>query len=248
MYHLLVLSLLLLLTCIGEVSSQGSNINEAMCIYADGTDTKSPTADHKPCNKTLYYEWRELQYTGFLATEPEFWRYQAQTQFQLTNGLALDFAVQKCKRRLENLIYFKSGRHGPVDPQNSWKSMCHMFCQYSDQIHYDAMCYTGCTCLTLSTQRGEDSWTKDGDWCSHNSARMLCEILGYCGVWNCRIDDFMCPRHEYNKRVIALKGYGMCARFATHLSGASMRHSLLSLPVLIVISSIAAVGSYLVAF
>ena len=99
-----------------------------------------------------------------------------------------------------------------MDPQNAWKSMCHMFCKYSDQMHFDAMCYSGCSCLQLSTQKRDDSWTRDGDWCSHNSARMLCDILGFCGNWECRIDDFMCPRHEYNRKIIPLKGYGSCVR------------------------------------
>ena len=65
------------------------------------------------CNKTLYEIWRQELYQDYLATVPEFWRYQAQAQFKLTNGLALDFAVQKCKAKLTNLIYFRSGRHGP---------------------------------------------------------------------------------------------------------------------------------------
>lgn len=221
----LLIGLLFLMCGLVTVGSQGSNIDEGMCIYADGTDAKAPDAEPKVCDKNLYLQWRNLKYTGFLATEPSFWRYQAQTQFELTNGLALDFAVQKCRAKFENLIEFKAGRHGPVDPQNAWKSMCHMFCEYSDQIHYDAMCYSGCGCMTLSTQRGDASWTKDGDWCSHNSARMLCEIIGYCGIWDCKIDDFMCPRHEYNKEVISLKGFGNCNRFATHLAAAPLRFS-----------------------
>jgi hypothetical protein len=60
-----------------------------------------------------YKDWQKLKYTGALATDPKFWRYQAQTQFVLTNGLALDFAAEKCKTLLTNLISFKSGRHGP---------------------------------------------------------------------------------------------------------------------------------------
>ena len=90
--------------------------------------------------------------------------------------------------------------------------------------------------MALSTQRGEASWVKDGDWCSHNSARMLCEIIGFCGIWECKIDDFMCPRHEYNKKVISLKGYGNCDRFATHLAAASPRFSSISVMILGVVT------------
>lgn len=232
---ILIQKLLLFSICVVFVRCQ-SNIDEGQCFYADGKDALAPDATPKICDKELYYQWRLLKYEGYLATEPSFWRYQAQSQFQLTNGLALDFAVQKCKAKLENLKDFRTGRHGPVDPQNAWKSMCHMFCQYSDQIHYDALCYSGCTCMTLSTQRNEPSWTKDGDWCSHNSARMLCETIGFCGIWECKIDDFMCPRHEYNKKVVSLKGYGNCDRFATHLAAASSGYSTISMIMLGVFS------------
>lgn len=235
MLWILIRKILLFLACFEFAYSQ-SNIDEGQCLYHDGTDALAPDATPKTCDKSLYATWRQLEYTGFLATEPSFWRYQAQTQFQLTNGLALDFAVQKCKAKLEDLKDFKAGRHGPVDPQNAWKSMCHMFCKYSDQIHYDALCYSGCTCMDVSTQRDDQTWTRDGDWCSHNSARMLCEVIGFCGIWECKIDDFMCPRHEYNKKVISLKGYGNCDRFATHLAAASSKYSTVNFIVLGILS------------
>ena len=87
----------------------GSNIDENYCVYWDPNIPLS----NQFCNVSRYSEWREIEYQGYLKTEPTFWRYQAQTQFKLTNGLALDFAVQKCKAKFTNLISFKSGRHGP---------------------------------------------------------------------------------------------------------------------------------------
>jgi hypothetical protein len=90
--------------------------------------------------------------------------------------------------------------------------MCNDVCVQNDQMHFDAMCYSGCNCLELSTQRTDPSWTHDGDWCSQNTARMLCDIIGFCGVWDCSIQDYMCPRHEYNKKIIPMKGYGSCVR------------------------------------
>ena len=112
-YFVLYFILLLLLQVhvtyvIASPSSTGSNIDESQCLYKG-----DPTAENEGCNKTLYYMWRELNYDGFLATEPSFWRYQAQTQFKLSRGLALDFAAQKCKAKLTDLVLFKSGRHGP---------------------------------------------------------------------------------------------------------------------------------------
>jgi hypothetical protein len=102
--------------------------------------------------------------------------------------------------------------HCIVDELNAWKSMCSDVCVQNDQMHYDAMCFSGCNCLELSTQRTNPTWTRDGDWCSQNTARLLCDIIGFCGVWGCSISDYMCPRHEYNMRTIPLKGYGSCLR------------------------------------
>jgi len=107
---------------------------------------------------------------------------------------------------------FKAGRSGPVNEQFSYKALCKAECLENDQMHLDAMTYSGCTCLELSTQPDDKSYHIEGDWCKHNSGKLLCDILGYCGVWNCGLDDFMCPRLEWNKKMIPYKGYGNCLR------------------------------------
>merc|ERR1712146_40564 len=79
----------------------------------------------------------------------------------------------------------------------------------------------GCTCLELSTNKTDASFRVEGDWCLHNSARLLCDLLGFCGIWGCRIDDFMCPRYEWNKKLIPLKGLGSCDR--SQYTGAQLK-------------------------
>ena len=164
------------------------------------------------CNTTLYTQWLTQTYQGVLSTDASFWRYQTQTEFVLTNKLALDLAVAACQRRFDNLGLFRSGRLGPINVQDSYKIMCKTDCTESDNIHEEVMQLTGCSCLDLSTPASDPSFHKLGDWCEHNSARMLCNSLGYCGIWQCSLGDFMCPRYEWNKKYIPLKGYGSCIR------------------------------------
>jgi len=172
-----------------------------------------------PCNTTCYDEWRLQRYQGILAADPTFWIYQQQTWFELSKGLALDLAATKCSRQFHNLIRFTAGRNGPVDPQNAYKSMCSRVCLESDAMHVEALEYSGCSCLELSTQKDEPSWTRDGDWCNFNTGRLVCDILGFCGLWDCSVDDFMCPRTEYNRRTVPYKGYGDCISAAGRGSG-----------------------------
>ena len=110
------------------------------------------------CNLTMYkYDWRLQPYQvfflkfwermhclfsivtsfwqGYLANDPLFWRYQTQTFFVLTQGLALDLAVSKCKEQFENMIRFRAGRTGPVDVQHGYKAMCSKYCMESDLLH-----------------------------------------------------------------------------------------------------------------
>lgn len=163
-----------------------------------------------PCNMTKYKNWKNEKYTGILSTDSTFWRYQSQQEFVLTNGLALELATPSCKNRFQLLFDFKAGRSGPVNIQSGYDVMCSEDCLESDELHIGGMCISGCTCLELSTSVNEGSFRVEGDWCLENTARQLCTMTGYCGIWNCRIDDFMCPRYEFNKRTIDLRGPGHC--------------------------------------
>lgn len=164
------------------------------------------------CNTTAFNDWKQLTYKGPLKTDSSFWRYQTQTFFVLNNGLALDLAVSACSRLFDNLMTFKAGRMGPVDIQTAYKQMCNSLCLESDSLHQQALEYTQCSCLELSPQLDDASYTKEGMVCLQNSARLLCDKIGFCGIWNCRLDDFMCPRYEWNKKLIPYKGPGTCIR------------------------------------
>jgi len=155
---------------------------------------------------------------------PSFWMYQTQTVFVLTNGMALELAVAACTKKLKLLSQFRSGRTGPVPIQSVYKTMCTPECLQSDAIHEDALAFTGnCGCDVLSTQPitntsdpnfVSQAYHVPNDWCMQNSARLLCSILGFCGVWKCRVSDFMCARLEWNKKHIPLKGLGSCVKHA----------------------------------
>jgi len=74
-----------------------------------------------------------------------------------------------------------------------------------------AMEATGCDCLELSTPPTSIHYHIEGDFCHGNSGRILCRTLERCGIWNCRLGDFMCPRHEYNFVVVPYGGKGDCS-------------------------------------
>lgn len=191
------------------------------------------------CNITKYrVDWSDTDYDGSLRYDPEFWRYQTQHQFKLSNGLALQLAYGLCKAHMDSLIEWKAGRHGPVDDITTHDVMCSKFCLENDIIHQNAMDYSDCSCLELSSQPSDSAYVIAGDWCYHNSGRMQCEILGFCGFWECRIDDFMCPRYEYNKRTIPYAGQGNCKNPASRLDQ----------PNFILSSLFAAVAIYYVGF
>jgi hypothetical protein len=142
-------------------------------------------------------------------------RYQSQS-YILTQGLALQVAVNRCKgkcveeafaarklmlrvlRFLALLSYIAGRNTGPIRDWWIYDVMCSDECLETDTLHQDAMTASDCTCLELSTQTDDDSYHIEGDFCSENSARLMCTFLGHCGDWDCRISDFMCPRYAYN--------------------------------------------------
>lgn len=193
------------------------------------------------CNKTAYDEWSNQLYEGNLLNDAKFWIYQTQSQIHLTNGLALELSYYGCKRLFKSLILYKSGRMGPVTIQDAYKIMCRPYCLHSDTLHMDALTVSGCSCVELSKNYNKEledekkriieekklrnevvnteltpheklSEHSIYNWCNHNTARLLCNIIGYCGIWDCEMSDFMCPRYEWNKKTIKYKGKGHCIR------------------------------------
>jgi len=171
------------------------------------------------CDKTKSYNnWKDSLYQGPLQFDATFWRYQAQTFFKLTNFLALELAITSCTREFDSLKYYQAGRMGPVYIQDGYNIMCREECLEVDRLILEVLELTGCSCLELSTQPEDPAYHIKGDLCLRNTARVLCDKIGYCGIWNCRIDDFMCPRYEWNKKVIPFKGAGSCISSAFRLS------------------------------
>ena len=161
------------------------------------------------CNSTLYDQWLAKTYQGILSADAKFWRYQTQKQIVLTNNLALQLVVDACQKKFDDLFIFRAGKSGPVSIQDAYKVMCHSYCMQSDVLHQAAMQASGCSCIELSTQASDPTYKYEGDWCEHNSARVLCKTLSYCGIWNCKLEDYMCPRYEWNKKYIPLKVFAI---------------------------------------
>lgn len=162
------------------------------------------------CNLTEYAIWQDELYEGILSTDSSFWRYQKQKVFKLRKSLALELAVAACQRLFYNLKRFRAGRWGPVTLQNAYDAMCSDVCVESDNMHLQAMKASGCSCIDLSTKESQSSYVVEGDWCRHNSGMMVCKELGFCGVWECDLADFHCPRLEWNRQSIPLRGPGSC--------------------------------------
>lgn len=187
--------------------------------FCDKMDTSLCPTENLPtkCNTTIYKLWKKMAYPSSsrdglnLHTDPNFWIYQTQSQVILTNELALESSYTTCLQQFRNLITFKGGRHGPLDVQHTYDVMCSKYCRESDVLHHQAMCCTGCTCLELSTQLNDTAYHIEGDYCRKNTGRLLCHLLGYCGVWNCHLEDFACPRYEYNIKYIDWRGHGSCS-------------------------------------
>lgn len=110
---------------------------------------------------------------------------------------------------MQRLKFDVAGRTGPVSAPAVWTFWCGSECSVSDEYHLRAMDWTGCSCLELSTQADSPLYRFEGDFCRENSGRLLCDILGICGVWGCALDDFMCPAHEMRRN--KLTGYGSYA-------------------------------------
>ncbi|CAM9762729.1 unnamed protein product, partial [Ascophyllum nodosum] len=115
---------------------------------------------------------------------------------ELSNGQALEVASSKCKVMMKTLRRDRAGRNGPVAGKDIYDVMCADECVLSDGMREEAISVTGCTCLQLTCDRGTPVWGDLLYFISIALCRILCEIFGQCGRWNCRIGDFMCPRYE----------------------------------------------------
>ncbi|CAB1109290.1 unnamed protein product [Ectocarpus sp. CCAP 1310/34] len=199
--------------------------------------------DALTCNVTLYDQWYDSPYSGALLEDlVDFWIFP---DAELTNGQALEVVSSTCRVMMDTLRLDRAGRNGPVQDKYIYDVMCANECTLSDSIREEAMELSSCTCLELSTQPSNPIYHTEGDWCVENSGRMLCETFGQCGVWNCRISDFMCPRYEYNKQTVPHRGKGDCSG-ATKAGGrGSRKYATTVIPPLSVAVFVAAAASRL---
>lgn len=166
------------------------------------------------CNKTAYESWYDIPYENEYIIR-QLWKYLDfekngfdKYSFSLKKGQVMELTSIRCQESIRQLRLNLAGKHGPVSDQQIYDKMCSKFCITNDKLREEAMNYSNCNCLELSTQPEELSFHIEGDWCHMNTGRILCHELERCGVWNCNLVDFHCPRREYNTHFVPLKGYG----------------------------------------
>jgi len=229
-------SLALVLTCLvgntgmtlAQVPSKApSPAPSPEAYYYDYAGTDQPTPFSKRCNLTAYWNFynREFDTQSNNIGDPDdpytlsqayftSWFFGIKetylTAYTLTNGMVMDRANMRCQEGLHALTKDLAGRQGPLKELFYWDAMCQPSCKDSDAMHQAALQESGCLCTELSVT-DDDTATDDRVselWCQRNSARMLCAIHGLCGVWDCAIEDFMCPRYEYNREFVDGPGGG----------------------------------------
>lgn len=121
------------------------------------------------CNATLYLRWYESSYSGVLTEDlTGFWPF---SDAELTNGQALQVVSSTCLVTMSTLHLDRAGRNGPIADSDIYDVMCADECVLSDLLREEAMSFTGCTCLELSTQPKDPTYHSLGDWCQANSGR-----------------------------------------------------------------------------
>jgi len=152
-------------------------------------------------------------------TDERWWdivKYTQDSFFTLTNGHAMEVLGTKCRQYIKAINVGLAGKHGPVSEQAIYDVMCTEYCNFSDLLRVEALETSGCTCMDLSTTSDQIGYSRQGDWCRENSGKILCEELDRCGVWNCQLVDFECPRQEYNTINVELRGYAQTDKLGTN--------------------------------
>ena len=130
-------------------------------------------------------------------------------------GTELFVLSSLCENAVQYLTTRLAGEHGPVLQEDMEVVMCSEACIANDMLHLEAMAVTGCTCTELASNSHIEL-----DFCRQNSgtffkrlskvlcfyilqkilARFLCTHLGACGIWECQLNEYMCPRNEWDRR------------------------------------------------
>jgi len=184
------------------------------------------------CNVTRYEKWYDTRFIRGEETElteyvisvdgqKGFWGVLENLRypFDPTYGQVMEKAADVCERSLQTLKRDLAGRHGDVENYAIFGPMCSYECLDSDILHLEAMMQSECNCLDLSPQPEDKHYRVEGEFCRKNSGRLMCQALDRCGVWHCRLGDFMCPRHEYNKEFTRFRGFGDCSDAVSLVTG-----------------------------
>ena len=183
------------------------------------------------CIIEMYWDWYNKHYDGPLTdsvasilykstryTNKYIWRImhfeESKGKFlagevRITNGQMMDISSVLCRESFKVLKLNLAGSHGPVSDQHVHVEMCNEHCLLNDSLRQIAMSYSGCNCVQLPSLSPQGYYLPlNKDWCEQNSARILCDELEICGRWICAMDDFHCPRRDYNSKEIPIKGRG----------------------------------------
>ena len=132
-------------------------------------------------------------------------------RLNITKGQTMTASTLWCEEKLGEIEVSSAGSHGSQSLLNAdhHDTMCMKYCHASDYLRSDAIKTSECSCLELSTGKDEISYTTEGDFCLQNSGYLLCEQVDELNTCkDCELEDFMCPRREYDKIEIPLKGFG----------------------------------------
>lgn len=136
-----------------------------------GDTEDSLTFDGTACNITLYEQWYNIPYSGYLLDDlVDLWLF---SDAELRNGQAMEMVSSSCEEMMGTLRLDRAGRTGPAADKYIYDVMCASECVLSDRLREEVMSITGCTCLQLSTQPSEVIYHTPGDWCSANSGRCV---------------------------------------------------------------------------
>ncbi|GMH83238.1 hypothetical protein TrVE_jg6500 [Triparma verrucosa] len=207
-----VLLFLLLSLASAQDPTNAPTVSPAPTAFPTAAPTNETVTE---CDISAYNEWAAEEFQGISkdlvipATNERWWdiqNYQTGVAFTLTNAHAVEVLGTKCRQYMQAIKIGLSGRHGPVSDQAIFDVMCTEYCVVNDQFREEAMSRSKCSCLDLSTKEWEVGYSVAGDYCRENSGRMMCDELERCGMWECALDDFSCPRMEYNTLDVLLRG------------------------------------------
>ncbi len=91
----------------------------------------------------------------------------------ISQGRVMDLSSIWCGEKLSELRLKDAGSHGPPTGMTYHDAMCERYCLASDWFRIQALESSNCTCLELSAQLNDISYTKEGDWSRKNTGLLF---------------------------------------------------------------------------